>query len=400
MPTDPAIIPLGPWPSGINNVQRASHAVFQLPGKDHLPSLVEALDLDLDDQGWLRTRRGATLEQPTTQAVGLWSLSSGDTLLQIAGDLYQNDTLIASGLGTRVSLCEHWGRVYVTDGRKALESDGITVQPWGLPIPTLSATALPGSLSLGRYLLQATFSDATGNEGGTSDVVAVLGTGLQIHVAGATPAVAAVNLYLSQPDQLYTSFCRQIPLELLPFTVIDPSLLSVGDPPKTEQMIGPIRDAQGLCSYRAFLLMWRDNVAFRSEAGEPHLFQADNILQFPSPITAMEGTASGLWVGTTTGLWFVTGEESSNWIPLRKTHEPVCRGSHRLQASKLPALKLADQRLALFISASGLLACTEDGGVIPITDGRYAFDVNKAYRFAYAEHDDLKQLCIAGVADD
>ncbi len=395
----PPAVALGPWPQGIDNIHPANHRVFQPPSKDHLPRLLSARDLDLDDQGWPRARRGTVTEHGASGGAGIWS-AGGRAFVQFGDALFERTpsalTLLAAGFSARVVLAEHWGKVYATDGRKHVEIDGSAARNWGLPVPAVTLTPVAGSLRPGRYLACAAFVDAAGNEGGCSDLVAVAGTGFSVAVTGASQSVVAVNLYASRADQPQPSFVVAFPLALLPFGLVDPSLLGAGDPPKTAQMIGPILAAEGIASHRAFLLMWRGNAVFRSEAAEPHLFHPDNILQFPSPVTAVEGTAGGLWVGTERGLWWVVGGDSGDWVPVLKTHEPVARGSHRIQGAKLPGLDLGEQRLALFVSESGLIAATEDGGIVPITAGRYRFDPARRYRFAYTEHGDLRQLLILG----
>lgn len=389
---------LGPWPQGVDNIHPPGHRVFQPPSKDHLPRLTAAMDMDVDDQGWLRTRRSTLISRAMSNVIGAWNCSNHRAFVQQGAALYDaNDFMapLAFGFRQRVALCEHWGGIFVTDGYKHIKiSDA--VRNWGLPVPALALTAVSGSLPIGRYLAQAAFVDAMGNEGGASDLSAVIGTGLRIAVDTISQAVVAVNLYISKADQPQTSFVATVPVGALPWTLIDPSRLGVGDPPKTAQMTGPISNANGLCSYRGFLLMWRDNAIFRSEAGEPHLFHADNILQFPAPITSCEGTAGGLWVGTEQGLWWVSGEDSVNWIPIQKTHEPVAQGSHRIQAAHFPSLNISNQRLSLFVAANGLIAGTEDGSIIPLTVDRYRFESAARYAFAYTEHDDLRQLLILG----
>lgn len=394
-------INLGPW-SGINNVQDADALTFQPPGEleKRRSALVAATNVDIDDEGCPASRLPIAIETVLVSGIGGWSVR-GRTFFQEGSTLYERlgtDTALISGLSSRAMLAEHWGKIYVTDGIRHWELDDQMVRGWGLPVPTLTLSPGSGTLTAGTYLVQATFVDAQGNEGGTSDIASASltsATGIVVGVLGATPQVVSVNLYMSRRDQKQTSWLATVSLGSFPYQITMDDV-TAADPPKTEQMTGPISDAAGLFSFRAFLLMWRDSYVFRSEAAEPHLFHGDNMMQFGATVTACEGVTGGMWIGTSKGLWWVQGDDPDKWIPVRKTFDAVSRGSTRIQGQKMARLQ-TDDLVALFVTESGLVAGLPSGNVVALTDGVYTFDPTQRVSIAYAERSNLRQLFVGVV---
>lgn len=394
---------LGPW-KGIDNVHRPSDQTFQIPGEreQRLAALVAATDVDLTDDGWPVSRLPTAADTALTTPLGGWTIA-GRMFYQAADRLYERtttDTLLISGLVARVSICDHWGLIFVTDGTNHWEIDGTTVRVWGLPVPEVVLSPAVGHLEAGQYLVQCTFVDARGNEGGTSDTaLAILtaSTGIAVAVSGLTPEVVGVNVYVSRRDQKQASYLATVALGDLPYTITDADT-TVADPPKTLQMTGPVAGAAGIFSFRAFMLAWRDGYVWRSEAAEPHLFHGDNFIQFGIDVRACEGMAGGMWIGTANGLWWVQGEDPAGWIPVRKTFSPVLRGSTKIQGNKLPKIQTNDM-VALFATDSGLVAGMPDGTALHLTDDVYTFPTHTRASFAYAERDDLRKVLIGLVED-
>lgn len=397
-------ISLGPW-MGIDNVHLPDAGVFQPRGEleKRLPALSQAVDVDLDDDGWPSTRLPAAAVEVLGQGIGGWEVDER-FFIQDGTSLYEvtdTKTLLLSGLAGRALLCGHWGKIYITDGVQCWILNGEIVEAWGLPTPELTLSPAAGQLVTGTYAVQCAFVDAQGNEGGVSDFEVVTlsaATGIQVSLSGDSPLCAGANIYVSQRDQKQTTYFATAPIGAFPYTIQTASNTKA-DPPKTAQMSGPILGASGLFSFRAFLLMWRDGVVFRSEAAEPHLFHGENFMQFGATIQACEGVAGGMWIGTTKGLWWVQGEDPAGWIPVQKTFDAVARGSKKLQGRKLPRTG-TDGLVALFVTASGLVVGMPDGTVLHLTDGVYAFDTATRVSFAYVERNNLRQIITNLVNDN
>ena len=398
-----SLTPIGPW-SGINNVLEPHAPPFQ-PGGESIPALVSARNVDINDHGWPRSRKFLLDEVLVPGALGLWSVA-GRLFWQGGATLYERrtgDVPVLTGLARRVSIAEHWGRLYVTDGVNHFEIDGEEVRNWGLPVPALSSLAqTSGDLyAPGRYAVRAAFVDARGNEGGVSPPSEIVLTGgieaqpariggISLTVSGASAAVVGVNLYVSEADQPTESFADY-------FDIGDPvevtGLSTVSDPPRTDRMRGPIAGADGIFSFRAFLLMWRGAVVFRSEAAEPHLFDAVNLMQFPAPVVAAEGVETGMWIATERGLWWVSGESPESWVPSRKLDSTFYPGSICLPGSRFPRLQTGGQ-VVLFASDRGLVAGLPSGDAVELTAKTYHFTPGSRFDFCYVERDNLSQLLV------
>lgn len=405
-------VKIGPF-SGINNVQSSSASAFQVSEGKSI-AVVAANDVDLNDDGWPTNRLPIAIDTTIITPLGGWDIA-GRMFYQAADRLYERtttDIVLISGLVSRVSICEHWGLIFVTDGTNHWEIDGTTVRVWGLPIPEIVLSPATGNLVAGQYLVQCAFIDARGNEGGTSDtelVTLTSATGILVSISNQSPEVVGVNIYVSRRDQKQTSYLTTVALGNLPYTIINVDT-TIADPPKTLQMTGPITSAAGIFSFRAFILMWRDGVVFRSESAEPHLFHGDNFMQFGSDVRACEGVTGknitgGMWIGTDNGLWWIQGEDPSSWLPIRKTFSSVLRGSIRIQGNKIKNLE-TDDLVALFATKSGLVAGMPDGTALHLTDGIYTFPSHARASFAYVEKadplhttNDLRQILIGLVED-
>lgn len=389
---------LGPW-AGIDNVHNAGAKVFQVPGEleKRVPMLVQASNVDLDDDGWVTSRQPVSTITNFSAGLGGWVVG-GRLFCQDGGILYEGntkDTPLITGLVGRVSLYEYWGKIFVTDGSRHYEIEGDVVRAWGLPVPQVTLAPASGSLSPGTYLVQVAFVDARGNEGGVSTLVSATlasATGILVSVSNQSIECVGANIYISGTGQKITSYLTTVALGKLPY-IVQGDDVTTTDPPKTLQMTGPISNAAGIFSFRAFMLMWRDGVVFRSEATEPHLFHADNIMQFGGDVTACEAVKDGMWVGTTKGLIWVEGSESEGWIPVTKAFDAVLRGSTRLQGEKVPKLR-TNELIALFVTASGLVAGLPGGQMVPLTDNTYIFDAMLRASIAYVERDNLRQIVV------
>jgi hypothetical protein len=317
--------------------------------------------------------------------------------VQKAGALYSgipaSQAPLLSGLAQRVLLCEHGGQVFGTDGAKHFVLTD-PVRNWGLPVPTVTVPASSPVAGYKRYLVQASYVDAAGNEGGVSDIASVYlpdQGSVNVSVSSAIDA-ALVRIYISGPEGKFLSLADEFTANRGGYTVTN-TLDTAGLPPATEQMRGPISNAAGLTSYRAFLLMWRGNVVFRSEAAEPHLFHPDNIMQFPATVTSVEGLDSGLWVGTEAGLYWVTGEGPEAWIPVKKSLVEVLTGSLAVEGHKLAVAKTRE-RVALFVTRDGVVMGLPSGDLLPLTDGKYNFPTGTRASLAYVQRDPIRQVFV------
>jgi hypothetical protein len=399
---DGQITPLGPWPFGVDNVHGVRHRVFQIPGKGEPPArLAVASNVDIDDEGWPRTRPQAVTDIAVTSGQ-LVQVVGSRLFYQANGSLYVRGVgaPVLTGLTRPVTIAEFGGRIYISDGSTHRELEGSTVRGWGLPIPTLALSAGSGStFAAGTYLVQAQFVDARGNQGGTSLIASItLATSgaITAAVSGYDIRVAAINLYVGKDKQRGTSFATQVASSgASPQSITLTAPTTAADPPVTERMQGPPAGLSGATAFHAFMLTWRDNVVWRSEATEPHLFHPSNIMQFPATVQGVAALPTGFWVGTAEGLCWVWGDDPP-WPMVHKTRDGVLKGSYVIEGWKLPFLQVSDP-VALFVDKHGLLVGLPSGETLSITRDRYHVTVDSytSASFAYSERGDLRQLLVA-----
>lgn len=410
------LIPLGPW-RGLNNVEAPGHAVFQPPSKpgDSLAFAYGAADVCFDSEGWPATRTSfettteiaETVEgEPITKEIeGAWE-TAGRYFVQAEGVLYEGlttPTQVVDGLLARVAMAEHRGMIYFSDGVSHYELDGATLRNWGLPIPEIEVDDTTGDIPAGVYLVQASWVDARGNEGGVCALQSVslpAGGGIEIDIPldideTLPPAAAYLNVYIGEDSQKTTSFqCRvNLAEDTFPFTV-ESLGTGVDDPPTTEGMQGPPSLLTDICGFRNTLLAARDNVVFVSEGFQPHLYARTAVWQFPQTVRAIRAVSDGVWVATAGGLWWVSGEDRRSYVPIEKTTAPCAKGSYMLTGKRIPKLG-TEELVALFVSSDGLLAGLPGGRVAHLTYDAYTFDPEQRASFTYADYDGLRQLLIA-----
>lgn len=384
--------------TGIDNVHDSRDDVFQLRKTREGVSPVaatQATDVDFDDDGMPATRHGITNQVDLPGVQGAWSTSFG-TYVQSFGELHHRDgqstTLVVSRLRRRVALAEHWGQVYFTDGTSHYRLvDATTAHALSLPVPTIDATTVRhGQLEAGRRLVAVSFVDALGNEHGLSDIHSVPeGTAFEIRVGGATPDVARINVYVSPPNQEDLTFHSSYATPYPRITIAsEPTTLA--DPPRTDEFLPMPDGLTGLVSHLGFLMGWRGNVMFRAENLGQHLWHAESIFQLPGDITAAasvsDGRFDGLWVGTSVGLFYVTGagatDDPTNWTPKRMSEAPVLEGVGILQGAAVTGTTEASARVAMFATEKGLVLAQAQAKAELKTERRFEFEPDKRASFA------------------
>lgn len=400
-----APIRIVPGGLGVDNFHTETDGVFQptvqigdaivVAGSKEGARFKELQNVDLSAAQEISLRTGYTPLLTTTNVQGVFAIH--DSLYyQTSGLFYKHAVtplLLVNGLTRRATVIPTHRGFLLTDGTTHKEVVSDVVYPWGQAVPTFSLAAVSGSLPAGRYLVQLTYNDAQGNEGPASNISSITLTGTQAIRLTATIPTGSVsaNVYLSGVEQSYPNFLVSVTQGQLPY-VISTASVAVTDVVKTAQMAGPVAGAVGGTAFRSFILLWRDNVVFRSEAFEPHLFHPDNIMQFPSAVTAAAPVDDGVWVGTEKGLWWVTGEDPSNFVPFAKTQARVLSGSIVLASDDLPIAELPGQ-IAVFATSDGLVACGSTGQLRWLTKIRYTFS-GTAATFAFVPRGGTRQLIV------
>ena len=390
------VIPLGPWPKGVNNVDDLKSPVFQHSEKGPPPQLRAAENVDLDRNGLPRRRQGRTKRLSLTDGRALASLQGllllvdGDTLHDVDPNGWYK-TVLATGLPSDKPVIweSHAGSVWWACGdvRGSIQL-GIPFL-WGLPTPSiLSATPTTGGLPPGRYLVTATIERLGVESGAPHPVLVELPEGGGILVQTNTDP-AETQLYCSDPD-------GKLPYFAGTGTVIESQLTT--DPC---DFIGchPPPEGSVLAGFGGRLLIATDNVLRWSLPGGYHHWRVNLDLQlFPSRITMLATHKNGFYVGTTTGVYWVQGDDPENWSPnLVDTHPALDGPSIELDGYKLPELQSNDV-VRVWATTDGIAVGNSSGAVAHPTASYLAINPHNFSAITYREDRGLRQI-LMGLRD-
>lgn len=131
-------------------------------------------------------------------------MALGDRVLFVDGtELLEFDTLANSARTLRtvagsgpVAFCVHNNELFFSTVNETLRYDGSAVREWGVPDVTVQPAVTITNQTKGRRLYAATFTNASGEEGGTV-AAANVPEGAYSFTLPAPPAGGTVNLYVS-----------------------------------------------------------------------------------------------------------------------------------------------------------------------------------------------------------
>lgn len=293
---------LNGWQNGMDNV----HDDHEL----NESTLRRAVNVDILDKGNARRRRGSSLMLAMTNAHSLWS-DGKDLALFILGNaihrLWKNGTstmlgAVLAGVN-RLSYAEAHDAVYFSCGTAKGRVRAGILEPWGIEVPAslphLDATH--GSLEPGAYFAALTYLLADGRESGASVLTKItLGErggiatlGMPVPMSG---AVVRKRLYLSMTngEQLYLAkeggAMDQFFVVDAPPTGAELRMAYLSEP--------PLATSIALSNGRLFMVDALDpKVVWYTEAMDfDHVNRRKNFYQFPTPVTLIIGTRTGLYV--------------------------------------------------------------------------------------------------------
>ncbi|HNC78539.1 MAG TPA: hypothetical protein PK782_14355 [Nitrospira sp.] len=198
-------IALGPF-IGVNN----RLPDFSLETKDGA-FVRSASNVEVDNAGRLRRRRGLTLIQAMTGAHSIFMVTATTGFLVRASALYSFDvsgsyaeTLVKTLTSNARVYWETWnGDSYYSNGTDSgrVSAAGAWF-PWGMETPAVPAvTTIAGTLEPGNYQVALTYTNTTtGEEGGCAGSTLTELTaagGLRVTLPGASPGATHINVYCS-----------------------------------------------------------------------------------------------------------------------------------------------------------------------------------------------------------
>lgn len=171
--------------------------------------LRDAINVDIDNAGQLRTRKATERIQALTAPHSLYTTADGTHYLVRASVLYRvtlptyAETLVAVlTSNARMSYVEYDGSLYFSNGTDGGRITGGVVYPLGLPTPNApTLTGAAGTMPVGKYQVCVSYvNSVTGEEGGVSAASTfslASEAGLRVTLPAATPGATHINVYVS-----------------------------------------------------------------------------------------------------------------------------------------------------------------------------------------------------------
>lgn len=348
--------------------------------------LARATNIDIDDAGKLRRRRGVTqILAGTSHSVCEWSDSQA--LAVVDGDLalVSSDgtkVILRSGVGTSpMYYATVAGKVYARNAATSLVIEpNLTTHDWGVPhVPSFGTmTYTSGDLTTGSYSVALTYVRISdGLEGGWSiaqgfNISAATG-GIRLtdlpQLAGHT-----ISAYVTPPNGETYYFIGST----------TSSTLDIADAPST---LGSISRTLGQhpplgtgpsAYFMGRLYLSDGNVVWVTE---PYQYEAvrlsESFMQFESDITFIAPVTDGVYYGTTNEVFFVAGA-----YPDVKRVSVVNYGAPLQAASRIDpdyVLKADIQ------SNSAILVVTHQGVCVGYDSGRFTNVTNQTVWLPQAE---------------
>ncbi|GAA5785655.1 hypothetical protein [Chitiniphilus shinanonensis] len=232
------------------------------------------------------------------------------------GTLYRLDSLPAETL--RAGLAGDWlaavavgPSVYLSDGQTMLLIEDGAARPWTVPAPLPQVARIDGAIPAGHYQLAITWVLDDGRESGcepqplTLDAPSGLALG---HAAPVPEGVAYARIYLTATDgtELYQRGAWAVDRP-------EYRLLALGDAGATLDTAGydamPPSQCVGAWGARLAVAVGCD--LYLSPPYLPHLADLAITYRLEHPITALWDSDAGLVVGTSAGLYLLSGQDAT-----------------------------------------------------------------------------------------
>ena len=371
--------------SGLNNVL-PNHRLVPEPRTGITP-LAAATDVDFGMTSEIKRRRGysevlATCHKNIWQAKGfmLATVDGGD-LVAIAPNGTRTFLYFALG-ATRVWYCNlPDGRTAWSNGLICGITNGLTSRAWGVQTPTAmgAAAAIAGTLSAGDYRYQLSYTRlADSLESGASTYASIaLNNNAGLSLAN-LPILAnhLINVYLTSSNGSEAYYAGNTATSTFTFAGPNDALVL---PLRTDNLSpAPAGRLLSFWRGRALTAVGKVLYASRTNQVESFAFRRD-FKQFTTDITLVQPVENGIFVGTTTELAFLAGAEFDKLVFSSAANGAVVLGSGVAVQGEL--IKRGEGgglgAAMLCIADRGIVAGFSDGGILRMTEGRYATNVTE-----------------------
>lgn len=353
------------------------------------------LNADVMHNGQCRKKRGVVRKIPLAGSHSLFSTTiDGKQLVLVCAKntIYKVEDasrVVAIGVSTgpedaRMSFAVFDGEVYMTNGHwhGMLSAGASQVSEWGIPSPEMPVViAVPGgNLPAGRYLVCATFSDHTGRHSPSSAAAFVncVADGSSIQILNGEPGAF---YWVTDPNGDVFNFVG-------PVAAIHH--IPTASPLFTYNALGPI-PGQRLASGLGRVWIAAGRQLYASDPYLPHIFRMSGVISFDDEITELipvsAGESFGLFVGTKTKTYFLSGTDPSQF-----SQQVVGTGIVAYSGS-IVATPASPGTAACWIDVSGqILIGSASGEVKSITREAIRFTPGPSGATMYRDIDGVPQI--------
>jgi hypothetical protein len=344
-----------------------------------------AVNVDITDSGNLRLRKGAEL---VTSGVNVHSLGGNEqvTLYVDNGTLYrlnsdETSTPLRSGLSpSRLMAYETVNEELYFSNNEILEKlvSG-QVNKVGVELPAGQPTLglADGALAAGDYQVAITYVNASREESGTGRAAKIsLPSGGAIALSNIPQPVSAevevIRIYVSAPNGEKLYYAATIPVGM---TSTEVDTFHMGRMLVT-QFCQPTPPGHILRYYHGRLYVASDNLIFYSD---PQVYGrckiSSNFMNLASRVTMIEPVETGLYVSTSTEVFFVSGDDPTKGLGLQRVSDtPAVEGSSMVVKPEVLGIDgiTGSTQVALWFTNAGWVVGLPDGNARFLTRDRMA----------------------------
>ena len=383
-------VQLGSMAPGVNNRLAPTQLGRTNPDRSRATFLSVGDNIDITGRGYLRRRKGKTLERAGVATHSVWG-DGDEGYAAIGGDLVHLEaagagllaTTVLSGLAELAPISYDRmpdGDVVWSNGQRIGRLSGSTARALVTPRPAVSPTVevTTGGMAEGRYQVAFT-AMANGIESGSTRPVQVdvpdngglsfpnLLPGVRVYVTG--PNGSVFN-HVSVVDELV-------------------SLSNTGTELRT-LLLADMPPGQVVRWYKGTLLVASGRTLFLSEPYYPGLVNPSRgYIPFPAPITVVEPCENGVFVCADKTYWLQGA--------LLDTAPVVVLQYGGLQGSggRMPTTDSAAGVRCFWLSPRGLVVGSPDGGAVAVQESALKFGSARAGATLFREQDGANQILAA-----
>lgn len=408
-PSDNAVVRPGPWPLGANNVARLNSLPVSETGAP--TSLREAVNVDLDNEGWIRRRDGTAVRAAYARAHSLFGTKDTPLFCIADGDLVAFDedlsaSTVLAGVGARYAS-------FAAGADDVLWSNGLQIGrispdtgagPIWIDTPLSPGASAVGSggLAAGEYAVSITAFGTDGRESGASPPVAVVvaaNGGILLALPALPVGATRGRVYCSAAngglDEGETALYAAMEFPSGQTSL----LLGAFEPGRAceTQWLRPLPPGQIVRRWNGRTFVAATNVLCWSEPLRDGLMHQDSTLRFGADITLMEpvgegGDGSGIFLADHARAYFLSGGKPADWQRVVRYSHPAVRGTSVVAPGTAFGLDSAEP-VVCWLATNGVFCLGLPGGQVqPLTEGRLALAPGEYGAMAFREVNGLRQL--------